>query len=203
MPSEYLRADDPDTAKVERHRARYAKAIELAEIDGGLWLDCACGTGYGTVMMAEAGAETVWAVDRDEDARAAASALWKADWPDANAIFAWCDIRDAVEWMGDTTFDGILCIETLEHLEWPDQKEWIKQCAAHLKADGVLVIACPIGNGPNPDNPWHLHEPSTRDLEGYMRPFASVSYFTEDYESTSGPAQQVFAVARYPIEKGD
>src|SRR4051794_32573767 len=48
------------------HRTRYAFASELAA--GRRVLDVACGSGYGSRILADAGADTVVGVDLDADA---------------------------------------------------------------------------------------------------------------------------------------
>jgi 2-polyprenyl-3-methyl-5-hydroxy-6-metoxy-1,4-benzoquinol methylase len=92
-------------------------------------------------------------------------------------------------------FDVIVSIETLEHL--PDQDTFVAECRTHLAPGGVLVLACPIGDGPSETNPWHIHEPTEAELRALLAEhFAHVELTTENYESTSGPAVQAWAVCR-------
>ena len=53
---------------VERHVARYDKAIAAAGRTGGIWLDFACGSGYGTELISRV-ARRVVGMDRAEEAQ--------------------------------------------------------------------------------------------------------------------------------------
>ena len=172
---------------IRRHVARYEKAIELAGRTGGLWWDVACGTGYG---MARLPADAICGFDRP-----GTDILTGMD-----ANFLGTDIAQA-GWSSDAPDpDVVVSIETLEHLNRYDQDGFIAEIAGRLKPDGVLVLACPIGNGPNPANPWHLHESAEPELRTLMvRHFLDVSVEVESYESTSGPAVQAWATAREPV----
>ena len=174
--------DTEPSEVIERHVARYMRAIELAGRVGGIWWDVACGTGYGSVLLPG----DVYAFDRHLAPKGGrtprfiaadiAQAGWSSEAPDP---------------------DVVVSIETLEHLNRYDQDGLIAEIAGRLKPGGVLVLTCPIGDGPNPANPWHLHEPTEPELRTLLcRHFRDVSVEVEEYEGTSGPAVQAWAVAR-------
>lgn len=191
MIAERLDGTEPPEV-IERHKDRYRKAIELAESIGGVWWDVACGTGYGTEMMP---ADVRVGFDRVISGYARLALFLPQD----STTFVKTDITQA-GWSSEAfdTPDVILCIETLEHLNRYEQDGFIRELAHRLHPDGVLVIACPIGDGPSA-NPWHLHEPSETDLyELLFRYFGSVWVGINAYESTSGPALQGYATARVP-----
>ena len=177
---------------IERHVARYMRAIELVctiELAGrhsGVWWDVACGTGYGSTFLP---GDTVVGFERDLPTIHEAA----ADYP---FVFLTTDIAQA-GWSSEAPDpDVVVCIETLEHLDRYDQDGLIAEIAGRLKPGGVLVLTCPIGAGPNPANPWHLHEPTEPELRTLLcRHFRDVSVEVEEYEGTSGPAVQAWAVA--------
>ena len=179
---------DPDVRA--RHVARYERAIALAGRTGGVWWDAACGDGYGTALMP--------AVDRagfDRDLDAIAHA--RATVPGVN--FWQVDLASPYWWAPEPARpDVILCIETLEHMPADVQPRLVADFAKVLQPGGVLVLACPLGSGgPSAVNPWHLHEPTERELHQLLgRHFGSGTVEVEEYESTSGPAVQAFAVCR-------
>ena len=188
---------DEDTRK--RHLTRYVRAIELAGKPDGLWLDCACGSGYGAELIAEH-ARYVYAIDRDQQAiQYAAKHHWRS-----NVSYLCADLKDVTYFCATAGgFDAIASIETLEHVPLLEQRSWIRTAAGLLKDDGVFIVCCPIGRaestGPERVNPWHAHEPASTELMGMLGDwFGAYDIRTEEYESTSGPAVQAYAVGRYP-----
>ena len=186
MPGERLYLEtETDPAVAARHIARYEKAIELAGIRGGNWVDFACGSGYGTAMIAEV-ADRVIGID------ASASAIEYARSHYPHVTFWWgalAGLRDALV----RGVDVVVCIETLEHLPPYEQRGLTRM----IRDYGTrLVLACPIGDGPNPYNPWHLHEPSEAELHELLSIYDDYTIETEEYESTSGPAVQAWVVAQ-------
>ena len=184
---------NPDPVVCRRHVARYDKAIALAHTTNGTWLDFACGSGYGTAMIAKV-AELVVGIDRDPIA--IRYAVRNHDHPN-------CFYRVAAEsevWsiMGlHLRPDVVVCIETLEHMDLAMQGYYTQAVARGLAPGGVFVLACPIGNGLSSANPWHIHEPTLEFLNAMLGAnFKDVSIATEAYTSTSGPATQAWAVCR-------
>jgi len=183
---------NPDLAVCARHVARYEKAIALADTTNGVWLDFACGSGYGTALIADV-AEL--AVGMDRDPIAIRYAVRNHDHP--NCIYRVATFDKVWGIMGHYLQpDVVLCIETLEHLDSAAQGYYMQAVARGMAPGGVFVLACPIGNGPSA-NPWHVHEPSKEFLIGLLRAnFRDASLELEDYMSTSGPAVQAWAVCR-------
>ena len=176
---------EPDPSVAARHVGRYEHAIKLAGRSGGAWLDFACGSGYGTAMIAEVADQVIGI-----DASAEAIEYARAHYP--RLTFWWgalAGLRDALALGADV----VVSIETLEHLAYFEQRAMMRLIADYR---ATLVLACPIGDGPNPANPWHLHEPTETELRDMLSVFRSYSLETEEYESTSGPAVQAWAVAR-------
>lgn len=182
MIAERLTGTEPPDV-IERHKDRYRKCIALAEREGGIWWDVACGSGYGTAMLP---ATVAYGFDR------VIPKTWGQWFRTDIAQGGWSS--EAL-----SNPDVIVSVETLEHLGYIDQDGFVREIANRLKPDGVFVLACPIGNGPSFANPWHLHEPSEGEMyELLFRYFRDVWVGTESYTSTSGQTVQAYATARRP-----
>ena len=189
-----------DWGKVKRHVDRYMEAVTKAnEFNGmgGRWLDCACGSGYGSQIVAFAQPSFYLGADRSPQAIDHARTHFSSTW----ARFARVEIDYAEDdWVAVAgPFDVILSIETLEHLMPDVQESWVEAAADGLTSDGVFIVACPIGNdGPSEYNRYHLHEPSLDGLNALLSShFKSVEIETEPYVDTGGcDAVQAFAVCR-------
>jgi SAM-dependent methyltransferase len=127
------------------HLARYEFASAFAS---GRWvLDIACGTGYGTRMLREAGAVSVSGVDISADA--IAYALEHYGGPGVHFIQA-----DLCHYGVEHAADLICCFETIEHIQNPTAA--LQSLRRMLASSGVLVISSP--NRP-------VHAPQIRSLQ--------------------------------------
>ena len=177
-----------------RHVNRYERAVELAGVTGGVWLDLACGYGYGTEIIADrTDADLVVGMDIDQDMTMYAAGCYH----NMHTMFVNGDSAEAAEWF-PARFDAIVCIETLEHISKDGQSQFLEDLRAVSVDGGVLVLMCPIGNGANPSNRWHLHEPTERELRTILRDagFSIEKFEAMDYISTSGSATQATVVCR-------
>lgn len=104
----------PDVSGIRRdHVARYEWAAGMLP-KGCRVIDAACGIGYGSRILAEAGL-TVVGVDRSDDAIGYAHAHYEH--PNINQ-FVQADLSSVTaEMMGK--FDAVVCFETIEHLGDP------------------------------------------------------------------------------------
>jgi SAM-dependent methyltransferase len=142
-----------------RHRAAYACAIEYAKNGSGQRiLDLGCGTGYGTVLLAEASLD-VFAIDRispDLDARHHDVRYVRAD---AAAIPVSAD-----------AFDVVVSFQVIEHLE--DPTAYLKAIAHMTRPGGIALLTTPNIVQSDKENPFHVHEYEAdelkRLLEGYF-----------------------------------
>jgi SAM-dependent methyltransferase len=137
------------------HVARYAFAAPLAK--GRRVLDAGCGLGYGSVILASAGAASV--VGIDSDAATVAQAQHDHGRPPA-LTFTVDDCEELAKAGGP--FDLICSFENIEHLPRPER--FLAAAAQSLAPDGTLIISTPdrvatppFVNG-KPDNPHHYHE---------------------------------------------
>ncbi len=191
----YLTDEAVDEEVKKRHIDRYTVAIAMVRFRGGKWLDAACGSGYGTWMMAEY-ADWVTGMDRDKDAITYAELNYgdEADattWRRADEFIR----RDILAPNLDPlfgNFDVIISVETIEHLNREGQMAWIRKVDQLLKPHGVFVLTCPIrpGGGPNPKNPKHLWEPDRLELLDMLSVyFGRCTHIAHEIEMTTGDIQ--------------
>ena len=208
-PGEYLTiTPEKDPSIVARHVERYETAVALVTNQrglGGRWLDCACGTGYGSKAVLDVG-EEYWGVDRNAQAIAAARQSYGVG-TKTGARFMQVDIRAVRRWLpGLGPFDAILSIETLEHLPCELQALWIAVAARNLTADGVMIVACPLGQDVKSEyNRYHVFEPTLCTLGLLLgSAFERVSIKTQTYVDTADHgAVQAMAVCLRPKAKDD
>jgi 2-polyprenyl-3-methyl-5-hydroxy-6-metoxy-1,4-benzoquinol methylase len=137
---------DGELMEVE-HLARYRWAGQL--VAGRTVLDAGCGVGYGSAMLARAGAGEVVGLDLSAEAIEAAS---KA--APANASFVVGDVHALPFAAG--RFELVVCFEVIEHVE--SQDDVIAELARVLAPGGVLAISSPNRDVYPAGNPHHLHE---------------------------------------------
>jgi 2-polyprenyl-3-methyl-5-hydroxy-6-metoxy-1,4-benzoquinol methylase len=136
------------------HLVRYWWASKLAE--GRRVLDAACGVGYGTTMLAAAGAREAVGLDVAEDVIATAN-----DSARAGASFVVGDVRSLP--FRDGSFDLVTCFEAIEHVD--DAGVVLAEIARVLAPHGILLISSPNPDGYVPGNPHHVREFRARELE--------------------------------------
>jgi SAM-dependent methyltransferase len=159
VPDSLDKNDATGIETLDLHLARYRFAQRF--VAGGRVLDCACGVGYGSALLAEApNAPTqVMGVDIDPAAVDFAARRYSSQ----RVAFTVGDGCELVDGMG---FDVIVSLETVEHV--PDPSALFANFARLLKTGGTLVASVPVT--PSVDvNPYHLHdftEASFRHLGG-------------------------------------
>ncbi|MGI8632952.1 MAG: class I SAM-dependent methyltransferase [Solirubrobacterales bacterium] len=127
------------------HLVRYRLAAQL--VTGLTVLDAACGEGYGTRMLADAGAQRVVGVDVDP-----AAVAHVAEHHEMEAVTA--DIGTLP--FDDDTFDLVVSFETIEHVEDPEAA--LAEFARVLRPEGSLVISTPNADEYLVDNDFHVRE---------------------------------------------
>ena len=135
------------SAILRQHLTRYRLACAYIR-DGDEVLDVACGAGYGSFLLAEAGGR-VTGIDRDADILAYAAATYAH--PHTSWMQADLDVLPAI----DSRFNRIVCFETIEHMRGPDAL--IRRLANLLKPGGLLLCSAPIVPTAHFD-PFHLHD---------------------------------------------
>ncbi len=128
--------------RTEMHLRRYEFAAPLAA--GGRVLDCACGTGYGSRLLADYG-NALHVLGVDVDARTIDYAKRRYADP-ARIEFVVGDAEKPP--VGPGTIDLIASFETVEHVVDPDAL--MRAYATSLAPNGALVISTPNDLGVQP-----------------------------------------------------
>ena len=134
-----------------RHLAVYEWIA--AQTKGLRVVDMACGEGYGSAVLARAGARSVVGVDANPEAHEHA----RLRYTDANLRFE----RDMVERF-DAPCDAVVFLQTIEHVQDPgallDRFRALvgDGGVAFVSTPNVLTLAPPGAD--RSDNPWHVYE---------------------------------------------
>lgn len=131
----YVGAGQFAESTARQHVARYEFA--RAFVDGQATLDVACGSGYGSALLADAGASSVVGVDRD----ARAVEYCAAKYARPNLRFQQDDAQALS--FADASFDRVISFETIEHL--PDYARFVAEAARVLRPGGRFVVSTPDG----------------------------------------------------------
>ena len=137
------------------HVARYLMTAPLAA--GRRVLDVACGEGYGTDMLARAGAETAVGVDVDEPAIARATERYAGRVPLRGHRGAALRRR---------AFDLVVSFETIEHVT--DAERALAELARVLAPGGLLVISTPNTHEYLVENEFHTREFSHEEFVAFL-----------------------------------
>jgi SAM-dependent methyltransferase len=147
----------PLTVTEQEHWLRYEWARSIAS---GEVLDIACGTGYGSRILAQ-GCE-VTGIDKDEESVQVAVLRGGGRFRAATVPPIPAD---------DGAFDTVVSFETLEHIE--DDVRFVHELRRVLRADGTLLISTPNKDVTSPEgsslNPWHVREYTLDHLRGLLR----------------------------------
>jgi len=147
VPDEVHPEDVAGLESLDFHLERYRFAAE--RLPPGRVLDIACGVGYGTYVLGQReGVSSVLGVDLSSTAVDYAKARYGGDGVE------FC-VSDAMLFRGQDGFDGIVSLETVEHV--PEPERFFEHLVGMLRPGGVLVVSVPVT--PSVDlNPHHLHD---------------------------------------------
>ena len=141
----------------QEHLARYKFAIGFTS--GKEVLDVACGSGYGSYLLAtEGNAAKVQGFDLDESAIRYGN--YRYGHPNVNRA-----VKNVLELSPELKFDVVVSFETIEHI--PDYRLFLKKMKVALKSDGILMISTPIVESTSTKctNPHHVIEWSFNDFK--------------------------------------
>ncbi|PZS34806.1 MAG: hypothetical protein DLM61_02960, partial [Pseudonocardiales bacterium] len=136
------------------HESRYRWAEGLAR-DRDV-LDVACGVGYGTSILADAGARQVLGVDSSPGAIDGAR-----ERPGDRAEFVVGDLHNLP--CEDRSFDLVTCFEAIEHVADPNRA--LSELRRVLRPDGLLLLSSPNRDVYIPGNRSQVHEYTPEELE--------------------------------------
>ncbi len=135
-----------DQATLALHVERYRLAMEYVR-DADV-VDCACGTGYGSAMLAEAGARSVQGVDLDR------SALMFARARHAHPAITYFE-ADATRFTASPQPTVWVSLETVEHL--PNPRAYVARVAEQVPSGGRFIASVPVTVSTD-GNPHHLSD---------------------------------------------
>jgi SAM-dependent methyltransferase len=166
----------PECAReiASEHWHRYAFARPLAR--GRRVLDAACGEGYGSALLAAAGAQ-VLGLDIGADVVAHA----RARYADVAGLRFDCADATRLEALPDRAFDLILSFETLEHVQ--DQERLLDGFARLLAPGGLLLVSTP-------------DKRTYTDLTGEVNPHHVRELYRDEFEALLAarfPARRLYA----------
>ncbi len=161
---------------LHQHLRRYHWAAEF--VVGKRVLDVACATGYGTALLAKAGATRVDGFDCCTDTVAFA----KRSWPLPNVCFAVASANQLP--VADASYDIYVSFETIEHVQ--DDDALLSEATRVLRPGGLLLLSTPNRELLNPGtsieakpfNRFHTREYRRDELhERLRRHFASITWY--------------------------
>jgi SAM-dependent methyltransferase len=173
----YLQAGD---ANGVHHLIRYLWARECAldEPRPTSILDLACGSGYGTHLLASSLPQaTVVGVDYDAKAVRRAKSMYSR----SNLSFRLGDVVAWEETIGGDTFDLITSFDTIEHVN--HREIMLENLVGHLRRSGRLLLSTPCGGDvviPAPSWEYHKIEYSAGSLYDFLRRYFSEVLRPED-----------------------
>jgi len=164
MPAALDAGDITGQETFELHMARYRFAARFA--GPGRVLDCACGVGYGSLLLAECAAAPAEVVGVDIDAAAIAHAASAYAHPRLRFVES-----DGARLVDAEGFDLIVSLETIEHA--PEPVRLVDRLAGLLRPGGAFVASVPVT--PSVDvNPYHLHDFTPASFRALFAPHALV-----------------------------
>ncbi|GAA6185394.1 hypothetical protein NBRC116595_26420 [Aliiglaciecola sp. NS0011-25] len=184
------------SCRSDAHVYRYVFAQTYIR-PGDKVLDCACGLGYGSYLLASnESARFVQAVDICEDSISYANQIYGNE----HLNYAVLDIDEYAN-TDICEFDLITSFETIEHVK--DYHSFFKLCLKSLKPDGRVIASVPYlwvdETGKDP-NPYHFHE---FDWQKFKALFLDYGFVIEARYHQSAPGGFKLPKAPRKFEKID
>lgn len=140
------------------HLTRYLVGQDL--VKGKTVLDIACGSGYGTQILAKT-AKKVYGVDIDK----ASVDYAQRKYGTKNTEFLVGDGERIP--LKDNTVDVVITYETIEHIK--DYEQFMREVSRVLIPDGLAVVSTPNDIEFAEGNHYHLHEFTEKELKGLVK----------------------------------
>ncbi|ADU29812.1 class I SAM-dependent methyltransferase [Evansella cellulosilytica] len=182
---------NPMNGMLLEHIARYYFAMPFVH---GRVLDIACGSGYGSKMLAKARkkhiSEIIGADINEETVHYGQKYYYHplVSYKVADALNPnICDLLG--------TFNTIVSFETIEHVQ--DDKAFMQQMLKLLKPGGTLILSTPFGQGrgKKTNEPFHYHQLTVEEFKELFAPFHSVEYYFQKGVMFEPPRPDI----HYPI----
>jgi 2-polyprenyl-3-methyl-5-hydroxy-6-metoxy-1,4-benzoquinol methylase len=155
------------------HLARYHFSIHYAK---GRILDFACGSGFGSNIIAAAAKKvTAEVIAVDIDPEAIAYAKGKYYHPLVSFQVENCVDPSLPEKLGQ--FDLIVSFETLEHVD--NEEIFMRNIYQMLKPGGTAVISTPFGQGRGmpTSEPFHVHQLTEGEFQDLFALYEEVQFY--------------------------
>jgi len=140
-------------------------------------IDIACGSGYGSFILAKAGAEKV--IGADVDAKAVDNANKK--YKNNNIKFVVDDAENIKQ--DDNAFDILVSFETIEHLQNPNK--FLSEAKRVVKQDGLAIISTPNKKVSKEKNPFHIKEFDYSEFKDIIKKYFNYYYILEQSNGIS------------------
>ena len=141
-----------DLNGVLEHWNRYLSVLEFCR--GKDVLDAACGTGYGSSLLARE-ARSVIGLDISNDVIQKAS----VEYPRTNLKFRVGNVTEMP--LPESSIDVVLSFETIEHIPFESQRAFLKEVKRVLRPNGFFIVSTPCHEKSTENvhgNPFHLGE---------------------------------------------
>lgn len=163
----------PTNGLLLEHIARYYFSTPYVN---GRVLDIACGTGYGSQMVAKARKKEIAemiGVDIDDDTLKYAV----NNYYHPLLSFQKGNVLDPILSEKIGTFDTILSFETIEHVE--DDQLFMKNIYNLLNPGGTLILSTPFGQGRGKPTrePFHVHQFTKEEFIDLFKIFSEVEIY--------------------------
>ena len=160
------------------HLTRYIFATQF--VKNKVVLDIACGSGYGSQKILEAGAKKVIGIDIDEET----IVYCKQHYLDRGIEF----IQGSADKISlpNNSIDVVVSFETIEHVDEKMQIKFLEEIKRVLKKGGVLIVSTPNSSIYPKGNPFHLKELDSDEFRRIMSDnFQNVRMFYQDDAESS------------------
>lgn len=159
------------------HMLRYEFAEQFAS--GKRVLDAACGTGYGSAMLAKK-ALSVCGIDISQDAVTYAA----TNYANSKVRFICGSVTELP--FEDDSFDVVVSYETLEHIDGQSQELFLAEISRVLIPGGTLIMSTPNREvyDKRGDNSFHVCEKSFAEFGKMLSErYANVRIFSQQWET--------------------
>jgi len=161
------------------HMMRYLFASQY--VRDKMVLDIACGSGYGSNELLEAGARRVIGIDISVET----IEYCKKTYPNTNLEFMVGGVEKIP--VANNSIDVIVSFETIEHVDEKSQKDFFVESKRILTNDGVLIISTPNSEYYPKGNKYHIKEFNEAEfLEILSRYFRNVGLYYQSDELGRG-----------------